>query len=134
MKTLNKQAGFSLLEVLVAFALLILTLPVAYQLYRTTIQSSQLQHEYFVASTIAHNKMKELNPKDLIEDSSENGVEHDHYRWTRTITTHVNDIEEVSLNSNINLLLKHIDVQVSWLNDKKTHDVDYQTAMLVTVR
>ena len=134
MISIKNQSGFSLLEVLVAFAILVLVLPAAYKLYRQTIHSTELQHEYFIASTIAHSKIKELNPHDLTDDIEDQGIEHDYYHWKRTISTVKNSADEVETITKLNLLLKQIAVEVWWGANGKRHDVDFQTITLVSDR
>lgn len=130
----KKQTGFSLIEVLVAFTILVLVLPMTYKLYRQNMYSSQLQHEYFVASTIAHNKIKELTTDELKQDFEDNGIEYNHYYWKRNISTVKNSAEEIETTTALNILLKEIIVEVSWNNGEKTHDINFQTISLVSAR
>jgi general secretion pathway protein I len=71
------QAGFSLLETLVAFAVLILVLSVIMQIFGNGSRSSRLTHEYAQATMIAQTKLAELQAG---QDES-SGTEMERYHW-----------------------------------------------------
>jgi type II secretory pathway pseudopilin PulG len=71
------QAGFSLLETLVAFAVLILVLSVTMQIYGSGSRSSRLTHEYAQATMIAKTQLAELQAG----NDKLSGTEMERYHW-----------------------------------------------------
>jgi len=75
--TRKAQTGFSLLETLVAFAVLILVLSVTMQIFGSGSRSSRLTHEYAQATMIAQAKLAEVQGG----DSELSGTEMERYHW-----------------------------------------------------
>ena len=77
--------GFSLLEVLVAFAILALTLAVVLQIFSTGLRAGVLSDEYARATALAESKFAEVGRLGPIQETTEEGVFDDVYRWQLSI-------------------------------------------------
>jgi general secretion pathway protein I len=77
--------GFTLLEVMVALAVLATTLTVIYQLHGQTMQISSSARFYSLAPMLAQSKLSELEQvehKELAESSGDFGEDFPGYRWS----------------------------------------------------
>lgn len=77
--------GFTLLEVMVALAVLATTLTVIYQLHGQTMQISGRARFYNLAPMLAQSKLSELEQnehKELAESSGDFGEDFPGYRWS----------------------------------------------------
>ena len=77
--------GFSLLEVLVAFSVLALTLAVVLQIFSTGLRAGVLSDEYARATALAESKLAELGRLGPIQEITEEGVFDEVYRWQLSI-------------------------------------------------
>lgn len=79
------SSGFTLLEVMVALAVLATTLTVIYQLHGQTMQISSSARFYNLAPMLAQSKLSELEQiehKELAESSGDFGEDFPGYRWS----------------------------------------------------
>lgn len=81
----RKMGGFSLLEVLVAFTILALTLGVVWQIFSATAQRATVVQETHRAVMLAESKISELAHTDLVVAGDEAGEVDALYRWQRRI-------------------------------------------------
>ncbi|MCU7917753.1 MAG: prepilin-type N-terminal cleavage/methylation domain-containing protein [Candidatus Thiodiazotropha sp. (ex Epidulcina cf. delphinae)] len=81
----STQRGFSLLEVLVAFTLLALTLGVVMQALSSNNRGLVIAARYSDAATLASSKLAEAGRVYPLEVSSHEGESGDTYRWRLTI-------------------------------------------------
>ena len=79
------MGGFSLLEVLVAFTILTLTLGVLWQIFSATAQRATVVQETHRAVMLAESKISELALTDLVRAGDDAGEVDATYRWQRRI-------------------------------------------------
>ncbi len=103
----RRQRGFSLLEVLVAFAVLTLSLGVLFQVFSSSLRNTQISARYSEALLLAEGR--QAVAANLLERGSEQG-EAGEYRW-RSETSEF-DLEE-DFTSTSQVLLR-IETTVSW--------------------
>lgn len=75
-----KQAGFSLLEVLVAFSIFAISLGVLYQVFGTSLRASAMGGHYSHAIIIAESKLALAMEQTPLKAMSDSGDE-DGYHW-----------------------------------------------------
>lgn len=75
-----RQRGFSLLEVLVAFAVLALSLGVLLASFSTALRSASLSEAYTEAALLAESRLNAVGREGRLEPGVEEGI-HDGYRW-----------------------------------------------------
>ena len=118
------SAGFSLLEVLVAFSILALALGVLFQIYAKGTRSARLGEEYAQAIVIAESKLAEFSVIENLDSAGDRGRENDKYDWEVSIADHVD--EDVA-DFTPTWLLKELSVTVTWDSAGKTRSVHLQT-------
>ena len=79
------MGGFSLLEVLVAFTILALTLGVLWQIFSATAQRATVVQETHRAVMLAESKMSELALTDLVRAGADAGEADATFRWQRRV-------------------------------------------------
>ena len=116
-KTRNQNAGFTLLEVMVAVAILAVALTAIYKLHAGTISMTADSRFYTVAPLLAQSKMAEFELKDLEDLNSESGdfgEDFPAYEWSVT----VEDVESEPLES-VAERLKRIDLTIIYDENMK---------------
>ena len=82
----NKQTGFSLLEVLVAFVVMGLVIGVLLQLFGSTMRTVALTDEYSFAVQIAESRLAAVGSEIKVEEGETSGEEKGSgYRWQLTM-------------------------------------------------
>jgi len=123
---LNKpnNDGFSLLEVIVALAIMAMGFVTVLQLFSGSIRSVSLSEQYLKGTTLAHSKMGELEVNNYSVTEYE-GIFPDekNYRWQLQISPHTS-----SLNSKENnIQLSDVTLNVLWEEAGKTRDIEIST-------
>jgi len=112
---MNRPGGFTLLEVLVAFAILSITVVVAVQGFAQGLRLLKLSGDHQSAILIADQKAREVvMPKEGHENGTEGG-----YTWDRTITE-LPAPELAVPGRAARWHVYQIDVQVAWGDSKRT--------------
>jgi len=112
------RRGFTLLEVMVAMAILAITLTGVYRLQSQTMVMSANARFYSVAPLLAQAKLSEIERTDLSDidnDSGEFGEQHPGYRWSLEATPLPMDLLE-----NISYNMLRIDLSIA-LNDEASY-------------
>ncbi len=115
-RTNPEFSGFTLLEVMVALAIMAITLMAVYDSQSASISRASEAKFTTKASLLAQRKMAEIEiikGKDLISDSGDFGDDYPGYSWELTIKDPSIDVpEEVSSR------LKQMDLTISWGEDE----------------
>ena len=75
------QQGFSLLETLVALAVLAIALGVIYQIFGTSLRNMQYAKDYSYAQMLAESKLSELSKGIPVKEGAYGGDFNDKYSW-----------------------------------------------------
>ena len=123
---LNKPSndGFSLLEVIVALAIMAMGFVTVLQLFSGSIRSVSLSEQYLKGTTLAHSKLGELEVNNYHVTEFE-GIFPDEkdYRWKLEIAPHTSH-----LNSKENKIqLSEVTLNVLWEDAGKTRDIELNT-------
>lgn len=111
----NSQEGFSLLEVLVAFAVLTVTLGVLLNIFSLAIRTTHSALEQQQAMLLAESKLTELDTGRL-RPGRERGWFDDHYWWE----TRVEEFDSRELMDNESMLMPYrMEVVVGWDPDRQ---------------
>ena len=102
MHQLMHQRGFSLLEVLVAFALLGLSLGVLLQAFATGLRNTALAEEYTLATLHAESVLARLGIEEPLEEGNLEGEINERFSWRATVSEFIDDSD--TANSGTELL------------------------------
>ena len=116
--------GFSLLEVIVALAIMAMGFVTVLQLFSGSIRSVSLSEQYLKGATLAQSKLGELEVNNYSVTEYE-GIFPDekNYRWQLQVSPHTS-----SLNSKENNIhLSEVTLNVLWKEAGKTRDIELST-------
>lgn len=121
-----RQRGFSLIEVLVAFAILAVAVSVILSLFATGLRNTAVAGEYGVALALAESKMAMLQGMDdaRLAPLSQDGVFNDAYRWH-------SEVRQADSDSGVaGVAMYVLAVRVSWDEAARSRAVDLSTVRL----
>ena len=123
-----KQVGFTLIEVLVAFAILVRALPVLYAIFSNGLRSAALTQDYLGAVTRAESELAAIGvSKPLLAGETYTGND-DRYTWS--ITTEAYEPWGESHDSNLSVRAYRVVLDVSWWRGGKKRSVSLTTLKL----
>jgi len=124
---MKTEAGFSLLEVVVALAILSLGFVTVLQLFSGGVRSMDLSEQYLKAVTLAHSKLNEL---ELAEFNLAGTVGifqgEDHYRWEVNVTPYPSALN----NEENHIHLQEVALTVFWEDRGQGKEVRLTTLKL----
>ncbi|WP_107852366.1 type IV pilus modification PilV family protein [Oceanimonas marisflavi] len=122
----HAQKGFTLLEVLVAFAVLTITLGVLLNIFSLAIRTTQIAQEQQKAVLLAESKLAELDAGVTLRPGVERGDFDERFEWE----TRVEEFDSRALLDNQSQLTPYrLSVVVSWNDNRR-----YELATLRLVR
>jgi general secretion pathway protein I len=83
---INKQQGFSLLEILIAFSILALSLGILLNIFSGGINTAMVAEDYTNAVQIAESLMAKVGSEIPIKDHQGSGNENKKYHWQLSIS------------------------------------------------
>ena len=117
----NNQRGFSLLEILIAFSILAVSLGILLKIFSTGITTAQVADNYTMAAQIANNLMAKTGVETPLKISEELGVENNFYHWRVRVNPQTFASPELDLRA-LPVELFKVNVLVWWGDDDKTDD------------
>lgn len=122
--SVNQQKGFSLLETLVAFSILVLVLATVVQIFGKSAKSTRLSYEYNQAVIIAQSKLADVQH---IETES-SGTEKEKFNWhVRREPTELDNPNNVRQHFKLDRFI----VTVNWEGLGKSRQIQLSTVKLV---
>lgn len=121
------DAGFSLLEVIVALAIMAIGYMTVLKLFSSSVRSVGMSDQYLKAVTLANSKLSELEMKNF-EQESDSGTfkNEENYRWEMEQTPHDSPLND----SGANIQLSKVVLKVLWEDNRKTRTVELATLRL----
>ena len=123
---LNKpnNDGFSLLEVIIALAIMSMGFVTVLQLFSGSIRSVSLSEQYLKGTTLAHSKLGELEVNNYSVTEYE-GIFPDekNYRWQLQVSPHTSPLNS----KEDNIQLSEVTLNVLWEDAGKTRDIEFST-------
>lgn len=110
---LNKQRGFSLLEILIAFSILALSLGILLKIFSAGVNTAGVAEEYTAAVQIAEALMAKTGVETPLQPGESDGLEHDKYHWQVSISPFQFVAENLDLSA-LPLALLRVKVTISW--------------------
>ncbi|MAM71679.1 MAG: hypothetical protein CMP91_11110 [Gammaproteobacteria bacterium] len=109
MVTFKKQKGFSLIEIIVAFSIAVMSLAVLYNIQSNAVRSSILYDEYLIANRIGASLLAEASVQ---MNKATEGSYDNKYFWEISTTDYVSN-SETSQPIN-NLALSNVTLKIEW--------------------
>ena len=81
-----KQQGFSLLEILIAFSILALSIGILLKIFSGGVNTAIIAEDYTVATQIAESLLTRAGSEIPLKEHQSNGEENDKYHWQLLIT------------------------------------------------
>jgi len=121
-----RRGGFTLLEVLVAIAILGIAVTVVLQLFSANLRAISVSGDYVSATTKAEAKMREILSDDKLSEKSSSETTDDGYRIDVSITDALKERTD-----NLQVRLLEIDLTVHWTRGTKEKSLTLKTMKVV---
>jgi general secretion pathway protein I len=130
-KQLNKQQGFSLLEILIAFSILALALGILLKIFSAGVNTAGVAEEYTAAVQIAESLMAKTGVESRLQPNEATGLENEKYHWRVSVSPFQFTTENLDVTTIAAELFK-VKVTVSW-GDHNAR-VDRRQVQLITLK
>jgi general secretion pathway protein I len=131
-KQLNKQQGFSLLEILIAFSILALSLGILLKIFSAGVNTALVAEDYTAAVQIAESLMAKTGVETPLQANQASGLENEKYHWLVEVSPFEFNPENVDTTA-ITAILFKVKVIVSW-GDDNTNDRQVELTTLKLTR
>ena len=115
-KQVNKQQGFSLLEILIAFSILALSLGILLKIFSAGFNTAVVAEDYTAAVQIAESLMAKTGVETPLQANQASGLENEKYHWLVEVSPFEFNPENVDPTALTAVLFK-VKVTVSWGDD-----------------
>jgi len=122
----NRQGGFTLLEVLVATAILGITVTIVLQLFSAGLRTISISGDFVTAATRADAKMREVLDDDMLSETSYSESTDEGYRMDIVVSEVLQDRTE-----NLFTKLLQIELTIYWFRGEKQKSLTLRTFKLV---
>ncbi len=120
--------GFTLLEILVAFVILIMSLSVLFRIFSGGLQNLSISEQYNSALVLAESKITATAINPQFSQLEEYGESASGMQWVRRIEPYSPWDEEKSLA--VQLHAYKVSVEVSWINSGKQRQIVLNSVLL----
>lgn len=119
---LNSSKGFTLLEILVALAILATAVTIIFQLFSASLRNIAASEDVVAASVKAEAKMREVLSKEELTEDSWTEDTNDGYRYSVNITETLQQKTD-----SLPIQLLQIDVAITWTKNSKERSLRLKT-------
>jgi general secretion pathway protein I len=127
----NKQKGFSLLEILIAFSILAISLGILLKIFSAGINTAVVAEDYTAAVQIAESLMAKTGLESPLQAGEDSGTENEKYEWQVLVTPYLfnpDNLDEMTITTT----LFKVKVVVNWDIEKtKRRQIKLTTLKLV---
>ncbi|MEY3879530.1 MAG: hypothetical protein RIQ94_325 [Pseudomonadota bacterium] len=116
----NKQQGFSLLEILIAFSILALSLGILLKIFSAGVNNAMIAENYTVAVQLSESLMAKVGVETPLQTGLSTGLENNHYHWRVEVSPFTLNTDHTDIKTVTAELFK-VKVTVSW-DDGHTND------------
>jgi general secretion pathway protein I len=126
----RKMQGYSLIEVLVAFTILALTLTVLFRIFSGGLRNVDAAADYALAVLVAEGKLAEPGVSTPLQTDSAAGTEADKFNWSRSISQY--EPANTGFENRLGVHAYRIAVHVEWPSKRGVRQVELETIRLST--
>ncbi len=126
-----RPCGFTLIEVLVAFSILSLTLATLFALLSSGARNTQTADEYSRALVLAESKMAELGISEPLRSGMNRGRFNDTYRWELQVDKQ--QARKVTSSAERDWELLEVSLRVWWQSMGQERDISLSTLRMVAL-
>ena len=123
----RRQSGFSLLEVLVAFAILSISLGVLLQIFATGLRNAGVADNYTRATLYAESILAAYGREAPLSEGAREGVINDRFSWRGTVSAYTDGMPDTE---KTRMRAYRISVEVFWRGLAQTRSVILETLRL----
>ena len=123
---MKRSAGFTLLEVIVAMAILGIAITVVLQLFSANLRAISVSGDYVAAATMAEAKMREILSDDRLSEKYFSEATQEGYRIDVSITDVIKERTE-----NLQVKLLEVDLTIHWIQGTKQKSMSLRTLKVV---
>ncbi|MBM4146581.1 MAG: prepilin-type N-terminal cleavage/methylation domain-containing protein [Nitrospira sp.] len=123
---MKRSAGFTLLEVIVAIAILGIAVTVVLQLFSANLRAISVSGDYVTAATRAEAKMREILSDDRLSEKFSSEATQEGYRIDVSITDVMKERTE-----NLQVKLLEVDLTIHWIQGTKQKSMSLRTFKVV---
>jgi len=125
----NRQQGFSLLEILIAFSILAFSLGILLNIFSGGLRRTIVSEEYQQAVIIAQSKLAGVGVESELEDAGGQGKVQEKYSWS--VQVKPLDVEIMGLDEEqVQVSPYQVTVRVKWSAGKNDRQVELTTLKL----
>ena len=127
----DRQKGFSLLEILIAFSILAFSLGILLKIFSSGSNAASVAEDYTAAVQIAESLMAKTGLETPLQVGQDSGTENEKYDWLLTVNPYIFEpANSDSITTTMGLL--KVKVIVSWGKTANNRRVELTTLKLVT--
>jgi len=124
----RNQRGFSLIEVLVAFMILAISLTVIFRIFSGGLRNVALSEDYARAVLVAESKLSTIGISEPLQRGVTSGEWDERFRWQRVVDTYQPWVQDRELSTPMEAY--RVSVSVDWEHAGRTRQVTLNSVRL----
>jgi general secretion pathway protein I len=120
---MNKNKGFSLLEILVAFTIMAISLGIVLKIFSSGVNTAIVSENYIIATQIAESLMAKTGVEESLAVGESSGTEDDKYQWRVKVEDYISPEAE----DDAEIKLMTVQVTVKWGDEENARFVELNT-------